>query len=64
MLGDDGCWLTNGVQEPEIVSVNKGDKFLAQDENGDVFGLELVDGFDEEQDVPLVEGVLVGALGS
>ena len=29
-----------------------------------MIGLELVDGFDEELDVPLVEGVLVGALGT
>ena len=29
-----------------------------------MFGLELVDGFDEELDVPLVECVLVGALGA
>ena len=29
-----------------------------------MFGFELVDNFDEELDVPLVEGVLVGALGA
>ena len=29
-----------------------------------MFGLELADGFDEELDVSLVEGVLVGALGA
>ena len=26
-------------------------------------GFELEDGFDEEWDVPLVDGVLIGALG-
>ena len=29
-----------------------------------MIGLELVDGLDEELDVPLVEGVLVGGLGA
>ena len=29
-----------------------------------MISLELVDGLDEELDVPLVEGVLVGALGA
>ena len=29
-----------------------------------MIGLELVDGFDEELDVSLVEGVLDGALGA
>ena len=29
-----------------------------------MIGLELVDGLDEELDVPFVEGILVGALGA
>ena len=44
--------------------MSKGDKFLMNDEKGDVVGFELDDGFDEEQDVPFVDGVLSGALGA
>ena len=40
--------LTNGVYAPELDLVSKGDKFLMNDEKGDVVGFELDDGFDEE----------------
>ena len=49
---------------PELDSVSKGDKFLMNEEYGDVVGLEQDDVFDDEWEVPLVEGVLSGALGA
>ena len=48
----------------ELEWVSKGDKFLTNDEKGDVVVFELEDVLDEEWYVPLVDGVLSGALGA
>ena len=56
--------LTNGVYAPELDSVSKGDKFLMNEEYGDVVGLEQDDVFDDEWEVPFVDGVFSGALGA
>ena len=49
---------------PELDSVSKGDKFLMNEEKGDVVGFEVDDVFEDEWEVPLVDGVLSGALGA
>ena len=46
------------------MGVSKGDKFLTNDEKGDVVVFELEDVLDEEWYVPMVDGVLSGVLGA
>lgn len=58
MVRDGDRLLTNGVYAPELEWVIQGDRFLMNDENGDKLGIE------ENEDVPLVEGVLRGILGA
>jgi hypothetical protein len=48
----------------ELEWVSKGNKFLTNDEKGDVFVFELEDVFDQEWYVPLVDSVLSGALSA
>ena len=50
--------LTKEMQVPEPDWVNKSDKFLTNDVNGDELGL------DDDDEVPLMEGVSIGAFGA
>ena len=56
MVNEGDKLLTNGVYAPELEWVSNGDKFLIKDENGDELG------FEDDDEVSLVEGVLRGAL--
>ena len=52
VLMEEDELLTNGVHAPELECMNKSDESLMNDVNGDELGL------DEDDEAPLMEGVL------